>query len=62
MNEHLHHVLTLQELDVSCSANKAVQVGFFDPKIDIDSIQYILRDISEDVLRHLDIDLTIFPI
>ena len=62
MDKHLHHVLALQKLNMSSSSNETVKVCLLDSKVYINSVNNILGDVSENILCHLDIYLTIFPI
>jgi len=56
MDEHLHHVLALEELNVGRPPNEAVQIGLLDPEVNINSVEHVLRQLVQYVLGHLDVN------
>ena len=41
MNEHLHHILAFEELNVGCTADERVEVGLLDSEVNIYPIQNV---------------------
>ena len=62
MDEHLHQVLALQELNVSRSTDETVQVGLFNSKVNVNAIQDIWGDSGANILSHLHVVCSVFPI
>ena len=58
VNKHLHCILALKELNMGCATDKRIQVIVCDAKIDVYPVEYILRQVLKNVLRHLNIDVT----
>ena len=44
------------------TTNKTVQVRLFDAEVHVDTVQHISRNVAKDVLCHLNIDLSVFPV
>ena len=59
VDEHLHSILTLQELDMGSAADQSVKVVVSDAEVNVDAVQHILRQVLQDVLRHADVDVSL---
>lgn len=51
--------MALQELDVGRSPDECIQVVVSDAKVNVDSIEDVLGQIFENVLSHLDVDVSL---
>ena len=60
MNNHFHHVLAFQELDMGGSPNKTVQVRLLNPEVNVDSVNHLDWKFIQNVLSHLNVNVTIF--
>ena len=61
-NEHFHHVLAFEELYMSSSADKRVQVCLSDFEVDIYPVDHVDWKLIENIFGHLDVDFSSFAI
>ena len=57
INKHLHCVLALKELYMRRSSNKGIQVIVCNAEVYVDPVEYILWQVLENVLSHLNVDV-----
>ena len=60
VDQHFHHVLTFEELNVRCSSDETIQIGIFNSKVNINPVNNLSRQLVKYILSHLDENTSIF--